>query len=115
LIMERRSPLRKQKIDMSRVFHALADSTRRSIMERLSEGPVSVSLLAEPLDISLAAVVQHIQVLEDSGLVHSEKIGRVRTCKLEPAALSAAEHWIRDRRSMWEKKFDRLGSLLAED
>jgi DNA-binding transcriptional ArsR family regulator len=103
-----------QTPSIDRVFQALGDSTRRAIVERLSEGPSSVSLLATPLNMTLAAVVQHIQVLEDSGLVHTEKIGRVRTCHLEPAGLSAAEQWIADRRSMWERRFDRLGELLDE-
>jgi DNA-binding transcriptional ArsR family regulator len=100
--------------NIDRVFHALGDSTRRAIVEKLSEGPISVSRLAKPLDISLAAVVQHLQVLEKSGLVHTEKVGRVRTCGIEPAGLSVAEQWIGDRRSIWERRFDRLGDLLAE-
>lgn len=83
-------------------------------MERLSEGPISVSRLAKPLDITLAAVVQHLQVLEESGLVHTEKVGRVRTCHIEPAGLSVAEQWIGDRRSIWGRRFDRLGDLLAD-
>lgn len=87
---------------------------RRAIMEKLAHGPQSVSRLAEPLDITLAAVVQHLQVLEDSGLVQTEKVGRVRTCRIEPAGLDAAEQWIRARRSMWERRLDRLGDLLAE-
>jgi DNA-binding transcriptional ArsR family regulator len=104
----------RKKPDIDRIFHALGDPTRRAIMEKLSAGPVSVSQLAEPLDITLAAVVQHLQVLEDSGLVQTEKVGRVRTCRIEPAGLSAAERWIADRRSMWERRLDRLGNLLAE-
>jgi len=80
----------------------------------LSEGPISVSRLAVPLDMTLAAVIQHLQVLEKSGLVHTEKVGRVRTCRIEPSGLSVAEQWIEDRRSVWEKRFDRLGELLAE-
>ena len=103
-----------KKPDIDRIFHALGDPTRRAIMEKLSAGPISVSQLAEPLDITLAAVVQHLQVLEDSGLVQTEKVGRVRTCRIEPAGLSAAEQWIADRRSMWERRLDRLGDLLAE-
>jgi DNA-binding transcriptional ArsR family regulator len=83
-------------------------------MERLSAGPISVSRLAEPLDITLAAVVQHLQVLEESGLVQTEKVGRVRTCRIEPAGLSTAEKWIGDCRTMWERRLDRLGDLLAE-
>jgi DNA-binding transcriptional ArsR family regulator len=103
-----------KKPDIDRVFHALGDPTRRAIVEKLSEGPISVSRLAEPLAITLAAVVQHLQVLEESGLVQTEKIGRVRTCHIEPAGLSAAEKWIADRRSIWERRLDRLGELLAE-
>ena len=83
-------------------------------MEHLSRGPVSVSRLAEPLDITLAAVVQHLQVLEESGLVLTEKVGRVRTCRIEPVGLSLAAEWIADRRSTWERRLDRLGDLLAE-
>jgi DNA-binding transcriptional ArsR family regulator len=101
-------------INIDAVFHALGDPTRRAIMERLSEGPISVSRLAEPLAITLAAVVQHLQVLEKSGLVHTEKAGRVRTCCIQPAGLSAAERWINERRSFWERRLDRLGDLLAD-
>lgn len=97
------------------VFHALGDGTRRAILEMVSEGPVSVSRLAEPLGITLAAVVQHLQILEESGLVHTEKIGRVRTCRIKPAGLSVAEQWIRDRRSVWERRLDRLGELLESE
>lgn len=104
----------RKKPDIDRVFHALGDPSRRAIMEKLSLGPISVSQLAEPLNITLAAVVQHLQVLEESGLVQTEKIGRVRTCRIEPAGLTVAEQWIGDRRSMWERRFDRLGDLLKE-
>jgi len=83
-------------------------------MEKLTAGPVSVSQLATPLKITLAAVVQHLQVLEESGLVRTEKTGRVRTCRIDSAGLSVAEQWIADRRSTWEKRIDRLGDLLAE-
>jgi DNA-binding transcriptional ArsR family regulator len=103
-----------KKLDIDRVFHALGDPSRRALLEKLSAGPISVSRLAEPLNITLAAVVQHLQVLEESGLVQTEKIGRVRTCRIAPAGLSAAEKWISDRRSMWERRLDRLGDLLAE-
>ena len=96
------------------MFHALADPSRRAMVERLSRGPTSVSDLARPFDMSLPAVVQHLKVLEASGLVRSEKAGRVRTCRIVPEALSAAENWINDRRLMWERRFDRLGALLAE-
>jgi DNA-binding transcriptional ArsR family regulator len=102
------------KIGIDRVFHALGDPTRRAILEKLSEGPLSVSRLAAPLDITLTAVAQHLQVLEESGLVHTEKVGRVRTCRIETAGFSVLEQWIRDRRSTWERRLDRLGELLAE-
>jgi DNA-binding transcriptional ArsR family regulator len=105
----------RQKVNIDRVFHALGDPTRRAIVERLSEAPVSASILATPLGITVAAVVQHLQILEKSGLVRTTKVGRVRTCRIEPAGLSVAERWIDDRRSMWEKRFDRLGDLLAEE
>jgi DNA-binding transcriptional ArsR family regulator len=96
------------------VFQALADPARRAIVERLSRGPASVSALAKPLPMSLPAVVQHLHVLEASGLVRSEKVGRVRTCRIEPAALQPVEHWLEARRASWERRFDRLGELLAE-
>src|SRR5215213_3239462 len=97
------------------VFQALADPSRRTMVERLSRGPLSVSDLAQPLDMSLPAVMQHLQVLETSGLVRSEKTGRVRTCRIEPKALSRAEVWFSARRASWESRFDRLGELLAEE
>src|SRR6266699_680521 len=106
--------MHRKKPDIDRVFHALGDPSRRAIVEKLSEGPLSVSRLAEPLDITLAAVVQHVQVLEESGLVRTEKVGRVRTCRIEPAGLSVAEQWIGDRRAIWERRLDRLDHLLAE-
>jgi len=99
---------------LDRLFHALADPTRLAMVERLSRGPVSVSQLAQPLDMSLSAVMQHLDVLEVSGLVRSQKVGRVRTCRIDPRALTTAEHWIADRRTTWERRLDRLGELLAE-
>ena len=102
-----------QQAALDLVFHALADPGRRMMVERLSRGPASVSELAEPLAMSLPAVVQHLQVLQESGLVRSEKVGRVRTCRLEPVALSLAEHWIDQRRVSWERRLDRLGAFLA--
>jgi DNA-binding transcriptional ArsR family regulator len=105
----------KAKVNIERVFHALGDPTRRAMVEKLSEGPLSVSRLAAPFDITLTAVVQHLQVLEESQLVHTEKTGRVRTCRLETAGLFALEQWINDRRSMWERRLDRLGELLEEE
>src|SRR6266542_3196181 len=107
--------VRKKKPDIDRIFHALGDPSRRAILEQLSRGPVSVSQLAEPLAITLAAVVQHLQVLEDSGLVQTAKLGRVRTCSLEPAGLNVAAQWIEERRSHWDRALDRLGDLLDED
>jgi DNA-binding transcriptional ArsR family regulator len=95
------------------MFQALADPARRGMVERLSRGPASVSELAQPLAMSLSAVVQHLQVLEASGLVQSEKAGRVRTCRVEPAALRRAEQWITARRTSWERRLDRLGEYLA--
>ena len=103
-----------RKVNIDRVFHALGDPTRRAIVEKLSKGPISVSQLAKPFEITLAAVVQHLQILVESGLVHTEKVGRVRTCGIEPAGLSVAQQWIDERRSTWEERFDRLGDLLAE-
>jgi DNA-binding transcriptional ArsR family regulator len=102
-----------QSLLVDRVFHALADPTRRVMVERLSRGPASVSALAEPLAMSLPAVLQHLQVLEGSGLVRSEKSGRVRTCRLEPKALRTVEQWITERRAGWERRLDRLGEHLA--
>ncbi len=96
------------------VFQALADPTRRGLVERLTERPASVSELAKPFPMSLPAVMQHLEVLEACGLVRSEKVGRVRTCHVEPAALRAAEEWLSQQRSAWERRLDRLGQELAE-
>ncbi len=98
---------------MDVVFHALSDANRRAMIDRLLDGPASVSELARPLSISLPAVVQHLHVLEDSGVVRSHKSGRVRTCEIEPQALSTAERWISERRALWEQRLDRLGEFLA--
>ena len=95
------------------VFHALADPGRRAMVDRLIRGPASVSDLAAPLEMSLPAVLQHLAVLEGSGLVTSEKQGRVRTCRVEPKALRTAEEWIADRRTTWERRLDRLDEYLA--
>jgi len=103
-----------RQVDIDRVFYALGDPTRRAIVDKLTEGPLSVSRLATPLDITPTAVIQHLQVLEEGGLVQTEKIGRVRTCRLETAGFSALEQWVRDHRSMWERRLDRLGDLLDE-
>lgn len=99
--------------DLDRVFQALADPSRRLMVERLSLGPASVSELGKPLAMSLAAVLQHVQVLESCGLVRSAKLGRTRTCSITPAALRSAESWIADRRTMVERNLDRLGDYLA--
>ena len=96
------------------VFQALSDPTRRAIVERLGRGPASVSQLAQPFAMTLPAVVQHLQVLEASGLVRSEKAGRVRTCRIDGLALRTAEGWIAERRTTWERRLDRLGEVLAE-
>ena len=101
--------------DLDRVFHALADPGRRLMLERLGQGPTSVSELAKPLAMSLAAVLQHVQVLEASGLVRTQKSGRTRTCSLNPATLRSAERWITERRTFVERRLDRLGEYLAEN
>ena len=98
-----------------RVFDALGDRTRRALVARLSEGPMSVSELGRPFDITLAAVVQHLQVLERSQLVRTEKVGRVRTCWIEPTGLDVAAAWLAERRALWERRLDRLGDVLAEE
>src|ERR1700761_8396596 len=98
--------------DLDRLFQALADPTRRAMMERLSRGPAPVSELARPLPMSLPAAMQHLGVLEAAGLVRSQKVGRVRTCAIEPQALSLAEQWINARRVEWERRLDRLGEYL---
>lgn len=95
-------------------FQALADPTRRAMVDRLALGPASVSELAKPLPMSLPAVMLHLKVLEESGLVKSEKVGRVRTCRIEPQMLSQAERWIAERRRMWERNLDRLGAFLDQ-
>ncbi|MHB1592903.1 MAG: ArsR/SmtB family transcription factor [Streptosporangiaceae bacterium] len=100
--------------DLNRVFQALADPGRRLMVERLSRGPASVSELGRPLDMSLAAVLQHVQVLEASGLIRSQKFGRTRTCSINPGALRSAEGWIAGRRTIVERRLDRLGDYLAQ-
>lgn len=103
-----------QSATLDLMFQALADPSRRVMVDRLTRGPASVSELAKPLAMSLPAVVQHLQVLEASGLVKSAKTGRVRTCQIEPKALRQAEQWITERRMLWERRLDRLGAFLAE-
>jgi DNA-binding transcriptional ArsR family regulator len=99
---------------LDRVFQALTDPTRRLMVERLSRGPASVTELAEPFEMSLPSIIQHLQVLEASGLIRSEKLGRVRTCQIGAAALGNAERWISERRATWERRLDRLGDYLGE-
>jgi DNA-binding transcriptional ArsR family regulator len=101
-----------RRVALDQTFQALADSTRRAMLVQLSRGPATVSKLARPLSMSLPAVMQHLAVLESSGLVRSEKSGRVRTCRIEPKALSLAEQWINQRRNEWEQNLDRLGEYL---
>jgi DNA-binding transcriptional ArsR family regulator len=101
-------------VDLDHVFHALADPGRRLMLERLGQGPASVSELGKPLSMSLAAVVQHVQILEASGLVRTQKLGRTRTCALDPMTLRSAERWISERRTLVERRLDRLGEYLAE-
>jgi DNA-binding transcriptional ArsR family regulator len=101
------------KIDADRLFHALGDPTRRAMLDRLSEGPASVSQLAGPLGVTLTAVAQHLQILEECGLAHTEKVGRVRTCRIASEGFDALEQWVREHRTVWERRLDRLGELLA--
>ena len=97
------------------VFHALAEPTRRTIVERLSLGPASVTELAQPIPISLSAVMQHLQILETSGIVRTEKVGRVRTCQIESERLQTVERWIAEQRVLWERRLDRLGDYLLKN
>jgi DNA-binding transcriptional ArsR family regulator len=99
---------------LDQAFQALADPTRRAVVERLCEGPASVSELAKPFAMTLAAVVQHVQVLEAAGLVTTQKIGRVRTVQVDPAGLRTAEAWLAARRTRVEGQLDRLAAVLAE-
>jgi DNA-binding transcriptional ArsR family regulator len=101
--------------ELDRVFQALADGTRREMVERLVRGPASVGELAKPFAMSLPAVMQHLQVLEACGLVRSEKVGRVRTCHIEPAVLRLAENWINRQRTAWERNLDRLDDFLKTE
>jgi DNA-binding transcriptional ArsR family regulator len=103
------------KVNIDRLFHALGDPTRRAMLDRLSQGPVSVSALAGPLGITLTAVAQHLQILEECGLARTEKLGRVRTCRIESGGFDALEQWISNHRTVWERRLDRLGALLEED
>ena len=104
----------RQDAILDLAFQALADPSRRAMVDRLVQGPATVSELAKPLAMSLPGVMQHLAVLEASGLVVSEKVGRTRTCKIDPKVLSQAEHWIAERRALWERRLDRLGQFLDE-
>jgi DNA-binding transcriptional ArsR family regulator len=103
-----------QSLQLDRVFHALSDPARRAMVERLSRSPATVSELAQPLAMSLPAVMQHLDALVASGLVSSRKVGRVRTCRIEPAALRQVEQWAAERRSHWERCLDQLGEYLEQ-
>jgi DNA-binding transcriptional ArsR family regulator len=105
----------KKPEQIDRLFHALGDPTRRAILDRLTTGPASVSRLAEPLGVTVTAVAQHLQILEESKLVHTEKLGRVRTCRIDPAGFHLLDQWTRDHRIAWERKLDRLGAFLLEE
>jgi DNA-binding transcriptional ArsR family regulator len=105
----------RQTAALDQMFQALADPSRRAMLDRLCKGPATVSDLAEPFSMSLPAVLQHLQVLEQSGLVKTEKVGRVRTCSVETKALRSMEQWITARRTIWEARFDRLGLYLAAE
>ena len=102
-----------QSASLDRVFHALSDPTRRAIVARLSRGPASVSELAKPFAMAMPTLLQHLKVLEECRLIRSEKIGRVRTCEVEPAALGRAESWIAEQRAVWEGRLDRMEAYVA--
>jgi DNA-binding transcriptional ArsR family regulator len=101
-------------VKTDRVFQALGDPTRRAILELVTERAVSLSHLAVPLDISVAAVVQHVQVLEEAQLVRTQKTGRVRSCRIDPKGIAAAMAWLEARRTLWERRLDRLDEVLKD-
>ena len=101
-----------QQIELDTVFRALADPTRRAVLHQLSQGPASVSELAQPFEMALPSFLQHLQVLEDGGLIRSRKTGRVRTCEIQPDPLATAENWIAEQRAIWEGRLDRLDAYL---
>jgi DNA-binding transcriptional ArsR family regulator len=105
----------KYKTTLNDVFQALADPTRRAVVDQLSNGPASVSELAAPFDMALPSFVQHLKMLEDCGLIRTKKKGRVRTCEMNPKALSEAEQWISDRREFWENRIDALETYLDNE
>jgi DNA-binding transcriptional ArsR family regulator len=100
-------------LNLDRVFHALSDPTRRAIVHRLSRGPATVSELAKPFTMAMPSLLQHLRVLEDSRLIRSEKTGRVRTCEMQPSALSVAEGWLSEQRALWEGRLDRMEAYVA--
>jgi DNA-binding transcriptional ArsR family regulator len=102
-------------VDINKVFQALGDPTRRAIIDRLTAGPQSVSRLADPLGVTITAVGQHLQILEETGFVRTQKLGRVRSCSLQAAGFRAVEQWVADHRILWEHRMDILGQLLAEE
>src|SRR5579862_3041656 len=104
-----------KQAELDRAFHALADATRRGILERLSQGPASVSELAQPYRSTFAAIHQHVQVLEASGLIFTEKTGRTRTCRISTDAVARAEQWLNERRRLWEDRFDLLGQIVERE
>lgn len=106
--------MKEPSSNSDRLFHALGDPTRRAILDRLCSGPMSVSALAGPLRITLTAVAQHLQILEECALVRTEKLGRVRTCRIDPEGFDALERWINEHRTIWENRLDRLGEFLSE-
>src|SRR5215469_7355164 len=106
-------PIAERK-QLDKAFHALADGNRRAIVARLTHGAASVSELAAPLDVSLPTVLQHLDVLQRSGLMRSEKVGRVRTCRLEPGPVRKIEHWVAEHRADWERRLDLLGDVLDD-
>ena len=115
LAQVRKSSPRLSAAETDRLFHALGDATRRALLDRLSAAPQSVTKLAAPLGVSVTAVMQHVTILERARLVHSEKLGRVRTCRIEPSGFNTLDEWVRMHRTMWEKRLDRLGEVLEEE
>jgi DNA-binding transcriptional ArsR family regulator len=101
-----------QHAELDRVFHALSDPTRRAIVRRLSRGPASVSELARPFSMAMPSLLQHLAVLEASRLIRSEKVGRVRTCEMQPAALGVAADWIEEQRAIWAGRLDRMEAYV---
>ena len=108
------NPKLAANVDVARLFHALGDPTRRAMLDWLTQGPMSVSALADPLGITLTAVAQHLQILEECALVHTEKVGRVRTCRIDSAGFDALEQWVADHRTIWERRLNLLGALLED-